>query len=111
MDCKKHSAIIWSIIKFNKAPMYSIMRLAQAQSRSKFRFNQFIFTYFYIIITSLLHHYYVSEFLPDDKLKKDKLRVWAGASLMMLYIGALLKVMKLQMIAECFLQSIKVYLI
>ena len=37
--------------------------------------------------------------------------LWAGASLMMLYIGALLNVMKLQMIAECFLQSIKGYLI
>ena len=32
MDCKKHSAIIWSFIKFNKAPMYSIMRLAPAQT-------------------------------------------------------------------------------
>ena len=30
MDCKKHSAFIGSFIKFDKAPMYSIMRLAPA---------------------------------------------------------------------------------
>ena len=34
MDCKKHSAFIWSFIKFNHAPMYSIMRLAPAQTRA-----------------------------------------------------------------------------